>query len=115
MLNEMFWLMSLFESASFIGSQVLGNWLIAGSAESITRSLPVAAAILAIVALIYGCRGWKESPQTAEYANYQIKFHALFTGIICLFLSFYPTFKMFLSMFNMYKEAPAISFRKKST
>nr|GMD51729.1 molybdate-anion transporter-like isoform X1 [Ipomoea batatas] len=28
-LNEMFWLMSLVESASFIGSQVVGNWLIA--------------------------------------------------------------------------------------
>ncbi|XP_031116360.1 molybdate-anion transporter [Ipomoea triloba] len=77
-LNEMFWLMSLVESASFIGSQVLGNWLIAGNAESITHSLPVAAAILAIVALIFASRGWKEFPQTAEYKNYQIKFHTLF-------------------------------------
>ncbi|CAH9082457.1 unnamed protein product [Cuscuta epithymum] len=75
-LNDMFWLMSFCESASFIVSQALGNWLIGGNNSGSTMNLlPTAAAILSILGLMYASQGWKELPHAVKYEDYKIKFH----------------------------------------
>lgn len=75
-LNDMFWLMSFYESASFIVSQVLGNWLIGGTEGSTVNLLPTASAILSLVALICASQRLKEFPRTTKFEDYKIKFHS---------------------------------------
>ncbi|KAK6152768.1 hypothetical protein DH2020_012407 [Rehmannia glutinosa] len=74
-LNDMFWLMTFFESASFIGSQVLANYLIDGNVNKNIKSTWNAAAVLAVAAIIYVSRGWKEAPQIAIFKDYHISLH----------------------------------------
>ncbi|KAL3833273.1 hypothetical protein ACJIZ3_008009 [Penstemon smallii] len=75
-LNDMFWLMTFFESASFIGSQVFGNYLIDGNVNKNITSVWNGAVVLAIVAIIYVTRGWKEGPRiAADFKDYRISFH----------------------------------------
>ncbi|KAL0332301.1 UNVERIFIED_CONTAM: hypothetical protein Scaly_2131600 [Sesamum calycinum] len=72
-LNDMFWLMTFFESASFIGSQLLGNYLIDGNVNKNITSIWNIAVVLAVIALIYAAQYWKENPEKPQ--SRIIKFH----------------------------------------
>ncbi|KAK6151177.1 hypothetical protein DH2020_016109 [Rehmannia glutinosa] len=74
-LNDMFWLMTFLESASFIGSQVIGNYLIDGNVNKNITSIWNEAVVLALVAVIFVTRGWKENLQKAAFKDYCILFH----------------------------------------
>ncbi|KAA8531597.1 hypothetical protein F0562_006306 [Nyssa sinensis] len=78
--NDTFWLMTLSESASFIGSQVLSNWLVGSNVVKYIISPSTAAVFLAIMAIICVTRGWKEVPQTAPFKDYRISFYAHIFG-----------------------------------
>ncbi|KAL7231697.1 hypothetical protein ACSBR2_009851 [Camellia fascicularis] len=73
-LNDMFWLMTFAESASFMGSQVIANWLIPSNVETSVLSPSTAAVLLAILSIIFVTHGWKEVPQTAVLKDYAISF-----------------------------------------
>ncbi|KAL0377864.1 UNVERIFIED_CONTAM: hypothetical protein Sradi_3091900 [Sesamum radiatum] len=72
-LNEMFWL-TFFESALLIGSQVLGNYLIDGNVNKNITSIWKIPVVLAVIALIYAARCWKENPEKPTFKDYQISF-----------------------------------------
>ncbi|KAI3451950.1 hypothetical protein Pfo_008615 [Paulownia fortunei] len=74
-LNDMFWLMTFFESASFIGSQVFGNYLIDGDVNKNITSVWNEAVVVALVAVISVIRGWKENPQKTAFKDYCTLFH----------------------------------------
>lgn len=74
-MNDMFWLMTFVESASFIGSQVVGNWLIGGHEKTTLLAPSSAVVIMALSALAYVSRGWKEDPKSIILKEYQTKFH----------------------------------------
>ncbi|KAL4568768.1 hypothetical protein LXL04_024383 [Taraxacum kok-saghyz] len=69
-LNEMFWLMTFFESASLIGSQMVSNWLVGIDFE---KSTPTFTAFLALITILFISREWRESPP-ATFREYQISF-----------------------------------------
>ncbi|XP_019265223.1 PREDICTED: uncharacterized protein LOC109242814 [Nicotiana attenuata] len=75
LMNDMFWLMAFAESSSFIGSQVLGNWLIGGNGKRSMLSPSGAVVLLAFIALIHVSRGWKEDPKSTSLKDYHTKFH----------------------------------------
>ncbi|KAI7751775.1 hypothetical protein M8C21_012742 [Ambrosia artemisiifolia] len=70
-LNEMFWLMTFFESASLIGSQVLANWLVGNDFEKNMFSPSTVTALLAVVSMISIAREWRESPP-ATFKDYRL-------------------------------------------
>ncbi|KAL3346370.1 hypothetical protein AABB24_025023 [Solanum stoloniferum] len=72
--NDMFWLMTFVESASFIGSQVVGNWLIGGHEKTSLLAPSSVVVIMALSALAYVSRGWKEDPKSIILKDYQTKF-----------------------------------------
>ncbi|MCD9560003.1 hypothetical protein HAX54_018388 [Datura stramonium] len=78
--NDMFWLMTFVESASFIGSQVLGNWLIGGHEKTSLLAPSSAVVIMAFGALAYVSRGWKEDPKSIILKDYQTKFRTYILG-----------------------------------
>ncbi|MCD7463622.1 hypothetical protein HAX54_050959 [Datura stramonium] len=75
LVNDMFWLMTFAESASFIGSQVLGNWLIGGNGKRSLFSPSGAVLVMAVIALIHVSQGWKEDAKSTISKDYQTKFH----------------------------------------
>ncbi|CAN4082995.1 unnamed protein product [Withania somnifera] len=77
--NDMFWLMTFLESASFIGSQVVGNWLI-GAEKTSLLAPSSAVVIMAFCALAYVSRGWKEEPKSITLKDYQTKFRTYILG-----------------------------------
>ncbi|KAM6591271.1 hypothetical protein CsatA_013876 [Cannabis sativa] len=79
-LNETFWLMSFFESASLIGSQILSNWLIDNNVERNLRSPSTVAVVVAMMCIVYITKGWAEVPQTAAFKEYKISFSTYILG-----------------------------------
>ena len=91
-LNEIFWLMSFFESVSLIGSQMLANWLIGNKVEkTIIYSFP-ASVLFAVVGIICVARGWTEIPQTTTFKEYKMSFCAYIFGGKSHDLSYFPSF-----------------------
>ncbi|XWS45180.1 hypothetical protein CRYUN_Cryun15aG0114300 [Craigia yunnanensis] len=74
-LNETFWLMTFFESASLIGSQVIGNWLVGSNLEKGIASPSTAAISLAIVGIICMSRDYDGIPQTVTFKDYKVSFY----------------------------------------
>ncbi|GER28913.1 major facilitator superfamily protein [Striga asiatica] len=74
-LNDMFWSMTFFGSASFIGSQMLANYLIDDNVNKNIKSTWKGAVILAAVGIIYTTRGSKEAPQIATFRDYLMSLH----------------------------------------
>ncbi|XP_020573931.1 molybdate-anion transporter isoform X2 [Phalaenopsis equestris] len=73
LLSDTFWLMTLFESASLLGSQGLANLLIKGLERGLL--LPSAlAALLAIISIHYLRKEWNGNYQNATIENYQKSF-----------------------------------------
>ncbi|GMI68794.1 hypothetical protein like AT2G23093 [Hibiscus trionum] len=75
-LNETFWLMIFFESASLIGSQVIGNWMVGGNLEKGIGSPSIAAVLLATVGIICMSRGHDGTPKTMTFKDYRMSFYA---------------------------------------
>ncbi|CAN6541933.1 unnamed protein product [Malus baccata var. baccata] len=80
MLSETFWLMSFFEAASLIGSQVLSNWLIGDNLEKNMASHSITAVFLAILGLVCLLRGWTQTPQKVALKEYRASFSAYIFG-----------------------------------
>lgn len=74
-LNEMFWLMTFFESASFMGSQVIGNYLINCNVDKSTTSVWKESVVVALFAIIYVTRCWKGGLQASTFRDYRLHFH----------------------------------------
>ncbi|XWS33520.1 hypothetical protein CRYUN_Cryun22dG0090200 [Craigia yunnanensis] len=72
-LNETFWLMTFFESASLIGSQVIGNWLLGSNLEKGIASPSAPAISLAIAGIICMSRDYDGTPQTVTFKDYKIE------------------------------------------
>ncbi|KAK8517487.1 hypothetical protein V6N12_016337 [Hibiscus sabdariffa] len=79
-LNETFWLMIFFESASLIGSQVIGNWMVGGNLEKGIGSPSAAAALLAMVGIICMSRDHDGTPKTIMFKDYRASFYAYILG-----------------------------------
>lgn len=79
-LNEVYWLMSFFESASLIEGQVLSNWLIGNNVEKSITSPSTAAVLLAIIGIIYITKGWSEVPRRTSVKEYKMSFHTHIFG-----------------------------------
>ncbi|GFP78919.1 uncharacterized protein ycf36 [Phtheirospermum japonicum] len=71
-LNDMFWLMTFFESASFIGSQSVANYLTDSNVNKNIKSTWNMAVVLAVVGIIYVTRGSKEDPQIETFKDYRV-------------------------------------------
>ncbi|XP_042038936.1 molybdate-anion transporter-like [Salvia splendens] len=74
-LNDMFWMMTFLESASFIGSQALANYLIDDNVIRNIKSLWIGAGVLAVLAVGLVTRGWQEATQTTILKDYRVSFH----------------------------------------
>ncbi|KAJ0098086.1 hypothetical protein Patl1_28563 [Pistacia atlantica] len=72
-LSDTFWLMTFFESASLIGSQILTNWLVGINVEKGIASPSNASIFLAILGVIFVTRGWTENSQV-EFKDYKTSF-----------------------------------------
>ncbi|XP_022741427.1 molybdate-anion transporter-like isoform X2 [Durio zibethinus] len=79
-LNDTFWLMTFFESASLIGSQVIGNWMVGSNLENGIASPSTAAILLAIVGIICMSRDYDGTPQTVMYKDYKVSFYTYILG-----------------------------------
>ncbi|XP_022751222.1 molybdate-anion transporter-like isoform X3 [Durio zibethinus] len=79
-LNETFWLMTFFESASLIGSQVIGNWLVGSNLEKGIASPSTAVISLAIVGIIYMSRDYDGTPQSVTFKDYKVSFCTYILG-----------------------------------
>lgn len=75
-LSDTFWLMIFFESASLIGSQVLGNFLIGANAEKGLSSPFIAIIFLSLTISIYISKEWKETPLRGGIKDYVIALNA---------------------------------------
>ncbi|CAL5370994.1 unnamed protein product [Camellia sinensis] len=79
-LNDLFWLMTFTESASFISSQVIANSLVGSYVDKTMLSASTAAVFLAILSIIFITRGWKKDLRTASLKDYRISFNAHIFG-----------------------------------
>ncbi|KAI6699344.1 hypothetical protein NL676_013668 [Syzygium grande] len=70
LLSDTFWLMAFLGSASFIGSQVLANWLIGDNVKKRMTSPSMAAVFLALAGVICVARLWRESSQTDVFEDH---------------------------------------------
>ncbi|XP_045812212.1 molybdate-anion transporter isoform X2 [Trifolium pratense] len=78
-LNDTYWLMTFFESACFIASQMFANWLVGNNMEK--NFAPSSAVMfLAIICFIFLTRGWTEAPTTTSFKEYSLSFYACIFG-----------------------------------
>ncbi|XP_048233039.1 molybdate-anion transporter [Ricinus communis] len=78
-LSDTFWLMTFLESASLIGSQVLGNWLLGSNPEKGIMSSYTAASFLAMIGILCLSKGWKETTQSEASQNFRVSYTHIFT------------------------------------
>ncbi|KAG6729036.1 hypothetical protein I3843_01G007500 [Carya illinoinensis] len=85
-MSDTFWLMTFFESASYIGSQVLANWLIGDNMEKNIASPSNAAILLGMISVTSVTVGLKGPSQTASFKEYRVSFYSYILGDrrICL-------------------------------
>ncbi|XP_044504040.1 molybdate-anion transporter-like isoform X2 [Mangifera indica] len=79
-LSDTFWLMTSFESASLIGSQILANWLVESNVEKGIASPSNASIFLAVLGVILVTRGWTENPQV-KFKDYKTSFFTHIFGV----------------------------------
>lgn len=88
-LTHTFWLMTFFESASLIGSQVLANWLLASNVDTGIASSSTATIFIAIIGIFCVTKGWKQSPHSAPVKNRrQMSYTHIFSDKRILLLGF---------------------------
>ncbi|KAK5775446.1 uncharacterized protein LOC108479672 isoform X1 [Gossypium arboreum] len=79
-LNETFWLMTFFESASLIGSQVIGNWMVGGNLEKGIGSPSIAATLLAILGITCMSRHYDGTTKIMTFKDYRMSFSVYILG-----------------------------------
>ncbi|KAG5528514.1 hypothetical protein RHGRI_029261 [Rhododendron griersonianum] len=79
-LNDTFWLMTFTESVSFVGSQMMANWLVHRGMETSVISPSTAAVLLAILSIFFVTRVSKEVPQASAFKDYGRDFTAYIFG-----------------------------------
>lgn len=79
-LNDIFWLMSFFEAASIIQSQVLSNWLIGDNVEQNISSPHMATVFFAMLGIICISKIWAEVPQKTVFKEYKVSFQTHIFG-----------------------------------
>lgn len=79
-MSDTFWLMSFFEAASYIGSQVLANWLVGDNMEKNIVSPSSAAIFLAMISIICVTGGLRGTARTAAFKEYRVSFYAYILG-----------------------------------
>lgn len=79
-LNDTFWLMAVFESASLIGSQVLANWLVGGDVEKGVSAPSSAVIILAIVGIVLVLSISKGTSEPLPFKDYWMSFYSFILG-----------------------------------
>ena len=79
-MSDTFWLMTFFESASYIGSQVFANWLVGDNMEKNIVSPSTAAVFLAMTSIICFSGGLTGTVQTAAFTEYRMSFYAYIFG-----------------------------------
>ncbi|KAL2906396.1 Molybdate-anion transporter [Bienertia sinuspersici] len=78
-LNDTFWLMTFFESTSFIASQVLANWALGyGSKKSLVSPSVITTLLAALNLAITG--RWSESPARGRLKEHRAAFFAYIVG-----------------------------------
>ncbi|GLU13472.1 hypothetical protein SLE2022_301080 [Rubroshorea leprosula] len=75
-LNDTFWLMTFFESASLIGSQVLANWMLGSNLEKGIAGPSSAVIFLAIMGIIFVSGSWKGTSETPPFKDYRVSFYS---------------------------------------
>ncbi|KAL9148081.1 hypothetical protein ABFS82_12G019100 [Erythranthe guttata] len=95
-LNDMFWLMTFFESASFISSQVLANYFVDGNVFKNVKSVWSGASVLAFVGILFVTRGGKEARQTASVKDHHISLHRHATSGMCFIMLIYAKKRVFV-------------------
>lgn len=78
-LNDTYWLMTFFESACFIASQMFANWLLGNNMEKSTAP-STAIIFLATICFTFVTRGWTETQGTASLKEYSLSFYAYILG-----------------------------------
>lgn len=92
-LTHTFWLMTFFESASLIGSQVLANWLLASNVDTGIASSSTATIFIAIIGIFCVTKGWKQAPYSAPVKDRrQMSYTHIFSGECCIFLFWVKTY-----------------------
>ncbi|XP_077233506.1 major facilitator superfamily protein isoform X2 [Tasmannia lanceolata] len=76
LLSDTFWLMTLSESASLIGSQMLANFVVGGDIENRIVSPFTAASILTMICIFCISREWNGSPPKSDIWDYKMAFSA---------------------------------------
>lgn len=79
-LNDIFWLMTFFESACLIGSQVVANWLIGGNVKRNISTPSTASILLAMLGIICISRGWSEAPKATGFKDYRMSLYNYIFG-----------------------------------
>ena len=74
-LIDIFWLITFFESASFIGSQVLANWLLGSDVKKSVVVPSIASGILVMITIIYITKCWVETPRMAIFKDCRMSFY----------------------------------------
>ena len=98
-LNDTFWLMTFFESACFIASQMFANWIIGNS--MVKNTAPSFTIIfLATICFTFLARGWTETPGSGTFKEYSLSFYSyIFGGKFTCFTSsclfFFPLYQQF--------------------
>ncbi|XP_022977334.1 molybdate-anion transporter-like isoform X2 [Cucurbita maxima] len=76
MLSDTFWLMTVFESVSLIGNQMLVNSLVGDNVKINMFSPSTVAVFLALICLTFVTKGWTEASQRIELEDYRTSFSA---------------------------------------
>ncbi|KAB1214876.1 hypothetical protein CJ030_MR5G016626 [Morella rubra] len=79
-ISDTFWLMTLFESASAVGSQVLANWLVGDNMEKNISSTSTAAILLAMMSIVCFNGGLTGTAQTSAIRGYRASFSVYILG-----------------------------------
>lgn len=91
-LSDTVWLMTFFESASLIGSQVLANWLLGSNPEKGIASSYSAATFMAMIGIMFVSKGWKETTKNAAIKDYRVSYTHIFNGKCLYFVMKLPGF-----------------------
>ncbi|XP_022132600.1 molybdate-anion transporter [Momordica charantia] len=74
MLSDTFWLMTIFESISLIGNQMLVNWMVGDNVKRNMFSPSIVSVFLALICITFIIKGWTEVSQRIELEDYRTSF-----------------------------------------
>lgn len=80
MLSDTFWLMTILESVSLIGNQMLVNSVVGDNVKKYMFSPSTVAVFLALICITFIIKGWTEVSQKVELEDYRTSFSAYIFG-----------------------------------